>query len=315
MLKYLITGGAGFIGSHFCKYYIKKHPEDYFVCIDALTYAGSIEHIQSLLVLPNFQFIHNSICNENFIDFLFQKYHFDYVIHFAAETHVDRSIIDASKFMQTNVLGTYFLLEQCRKYGVKRFHHISTDEVYGQLPLHSLKKWTEESVLNPSNPYSASKASADLLCLSYHKTYDLNITISRSCNNYGENQNEEKFIPLMIKKASHNEALPIYGDGLNERDWIYVLDHCSAVDTILHKGVSGQIYNVSADCTKTNLAIAEAIIDNMGSNSIIEFVKDRPGHDLKYAMDSSKLEALGWHAECDFEIELKKLIECYKRNS
>lgn len=314
MSKYLITGGAGFIGSHFCHYFIKQHPKDYFVCIDALTYAGSIRHVQSLLGLSNFQFIHNTICDESILETLFLKYHFDYVIHFAAETHVDRSILNAEKFIHTNIVGTYNLLEHCRRFGVKRFHQISTDEVYGELPLGSLKKWTEEDVLKPSNPYSASKASADLLCMSYHKTYGMPITISRSCNNFGENQHEEKFIPLMIKKALHNEALPIYGNGLNERDWIYVLDHCKAIDFILNQGSVGQIYNVSGNCTKTNLTIAQFILENLDTTSTIEFVKDRPGHDLKYAVDAKKLEALGWKPVYNFEIQLKKVIEFYKNN-
>lgn len=314
MNRYLITGGAGFIGSHFCQWFLERHPENYYVCVDALTYAGNLEFLTPVLTKSNFKFFQANICDEEFIDSLFEEYKFDYVINFAAETHVDRSITNTKDFIQTNIIGTFTLLEKCRKYGIKRFHQVSTDEVYGSLTLNTKQEWDEEAPLNPSNPYSASKASADLLCLSYYKTYGIDITISRCCNNFGEHQNKEKFIPCMIQHALHNEALPIYGNGLNERDWIYVLDHCSAIEIILQKGEAGNVYNVSAHNIKSNVTIANYILNEFKqSESMIEYIKDRPGHDLRYAVNSKKLENLGWKARYSFEEQLKKTIQVYKK--
>ena len=314
MAKFLVTGGAGFIGGNFLHLMVNKYPNDQYVCLDALTYAGNIKTLEQKMNKPNFKFVHENICNREEIYKLFEKEHFDYVINFAAESHVDRSINNPEIFLKTNVLGVEILLDACRKYGIKRYHQVSTDEVYGD----SYKNiyFDENSKLNPSSPYSVSKAAADMLVLSYHKTYNLPITISRSCNNYGPYQHSEKMIPLMILKALKNEKLPVYGNGLNIRDWIYVEDTCQAIDIIVRNGKNGEIYNISGHNEKQNLDVIKTILIILNkSENLISYVKDRPGHDLKYSMISKKIESkLGWKLKYNFEIGLKYTIDWYLRN-
>lgn len=317
MSKFLITGGAGFIGGNFCHYMVSKYPNDEFYCLDTLTYAGSLVTLDSILSAPNFKFVYENICNKYAIFKLFEEEHFDYVINFAAETHVDKSIKNPNLFFKTNVTGTQVLLDACRTYGIKRFHQISTDEVYGDLPLEKTDLFfTEDSPMRPSNPYSASKASADLLVLSYHRTYGVPCTISRSSNNYGPYQFPEKLIPLCICNAKVSNEIPIYGSGLQVRDWIHVSDHCMAIDLILHHGKDGQIYNVCGSNLKTNLEIVRFILKKLNQpESLIQFVEDRPGHDLRYAMESAKItKELGWHPTQDFMMGLESTIDWYLNN-
>lgn len=316
MAKFLVTGGAGFIGSNFLNIMVKKYPSNFYVCLDALTYAGNLENIKDISLLSNFKFVHGNICDKDLVFSLFEKEKFDYVINFAAETHVDRSIKNPEKFIETNVTGTMILLEASVKYGVKRFHQISTDEVYGDLPLeYKGKGFNENSILNPSNPYSASKASADLLVLAYARTYGLNVTISRCSNNYGPRQFSEKLIPLIIKNVKEGKNIPIYGNGNNVRDWIYVDDHCEAVDLIINKGRSGQIYNIGAHCELANISLAKLIINKLGfDNEQITFVNDRLGHDLRYSLNTEKIEnELGWHPSESFEKGIEKTINWFNK--
>lgn len=316
MAKFLVTGGAGFIGSNFLNIMVKKYPFNFYVCLDALTYAGDLENIKDVSLLPNFKFVHGNICDKNLVFSLFEKEKFDYVINFAAETHVDKSIKNPEKFIETNITGTMVLLEASVKYGVKRFHQISTDEVYGDLPLeYKGKGFNENSNLNPSNPYSASKASADLLTLAYARTYGLDVTISRCSNNYGPCQFSEKLIPLIIKNIKEGKNVPIYGDGNNVRDWIYVGDHCEAIDLIINKGRSGQIYNISAHYELANITLAKLIINKFGlDDERITFVNDRLGHDLKYTLDTEKIEnELGWHSSVSFEEGIKKTLNWFNK--
>ena len=311
MAKFLITGGAGFIGGNFLHIMTERHPNDYYMCVDALTYAGNMETIEPLLQKNNFSFIQQNICNREAIFNLFKKEKFDYVINFAAESHVDRSIDNPEIFLKTNILGTQVLMDASRKFNVKRFHQVSTDEVYGDLPLDRPDlSFTETTPLHTSSPYSASKASADLLVLAYHRTYGLPITISRCSNNYGPYQFPEKLIPLMIQKALKNEALPVYGDGKNVRDWLYVDDHCKAIDLIVRYGKNGEIYNIGGHSEKSNLDVIKEILKILNKpTSLISFVKDRPGHDLRYAMNPAKIEKeLGWKPEYCFDEALKKTI-------
>jgi dTDP-glucose 4,6-dehydratase len=315
IMKYLITGGAGFIGSNFIKYMIDKYKEDYFVCLDLLTYASSLDSLKEVMNNKNFKFVHGDICDKELVDKLFNEERFDYVINFAAESHVDRSFIYEELFYKSNVEGVRVLLEASNKYNVKRFHQVSTDEVYGELPLDRPDLlFTEESLLKPSSPYSASKASADLLVLSYHKTFKLDCTISRCSNNYGCNQHVEKLIPLTIKKALNNDKITVYGDGKNVRDWIYVLDHCEAIDLIVRKGKNGEVYNVGANYEINNLDLVKYILKELGKEeNLITFVKDRPGHDLRYAIDSKKIkEELGWYPKSSFIENINKIIDWYK---
>lgn len=316
MAKFLVTGGAGFIGSNFLNIMVKKYPSNFYVCLDALTYAGNLENIKDVSLLPNFKFVHGNICDKNLVFALFEKEKFDYVINFAAETHVDRSIKNPEKFIETNITGTIVLLEASVKHGVKRFHQISTDEVYGDLPLeYKGKGFNENSNLNPSNPYSASKASADLITLAYTKTYGLDVTISRCSNNYGPRQFSEKLIPLIIKNIKEEKNIPIYGDGNNVRDWIYVDDHCEAIDLIINKGRSGQIYNISAHYELANISLAKLIINKFGlDDERITFVNDRLGHDLRYSLDTEKIEnELGWHSSVSFEEGIEKTINWFNK--
>lgn len=312
MSKFLITGGAGFIGGNFLHIMVNKYPKDEYVCLDALTYAGNMETLAPIMNKPNFKFVHENICNRKAIYELFEKENFDYVINFAAESHVDRSIENPEIFLETNIVGTSVLMDACRKYGIKRFHQVSTDEVYGDLPLDRPDLFfTETTPLHTSSPYSASKASADLLVLAYHRTFKLPITISRCSNNYGPYQFPEKLIPLMIQKASKNEPLPVYGNGANVRDWLYVGDHCTAIDLVVRNGRDGEIYNIGGHNERTNLQVVKTILKALGKpESLINYVKDRPGHDLRYAIDPKKIEnELGWKPEFNFDTGIVETIK------
>ena len=316
-MKYLITGGAGFIGSNFLHYMTKTYPNDMFVCIDALTYAGNYNNIKNLEKLDNFKFVHGDITDRELIDKLFLKEKFDYVVNFAAESHVDNSIKNPSIFLTTNILGTQTLMDACRKYGIKRYHQISTDEVYGDLPLDRPDLlFKEDNPIKTSSPYSASKAGADLLVLAYHRTFGLPVTISRCSNNYGPFQFPEKLIPVVISKALNNENIPVYGNGLNIRDWIHVHDHNVGVDLILKKGKVGEVYNLGGHSEKTNLEVVKTILKQLNKpEKLITFVKDRPGHDLRYAIDSTKAETeLDWNLTYDFEKGIKDTVNWYLEN-
>lgn len=317
-MKILVTGGAGFIGCNFVYYMLDKYADYEIVCLDALTYAGNLKSLSKALKNPNFKFVKGSISDKAFVDVLFDKERFDIVVNFAAESHVDRSIENPFIFLETNVMGTACLLEASKKYGVKRYHQVSTDEVYGDLPLDRPDLFfTEDMKLITSSPYSASKASADLLTLAYHRTYGLPVTVSRCSNNYGPYQFPEKLIPLMIVRALEDKNLPVYGKGVNVRDWLYVEDHCKAIDLIIHGGIPGEIYNVGGHNERTNIEVVKTILRYLSKpESLITYVKDRAGHDLRYAIDPSKItEALGWKPETDFESGMKKTIEWYLENS
>ena len=312
MAKFLVTGGAGFIGGNFLHIMVNKYPNDQYVCVDALTYAGNMETLEPIINNSNFKFVHENICNREAIFKLFEEERFDYVINFAAESHVDRSIENPEVFLKTNILGTQVLMDACRKYGIKRYHQVSTDEVYGDLPLDRKDLFfTENTPIHTSSPYSASKASADLLVLSYHRTFKLPVTISRCSNNYGPYHFPEKLIPLMIQKALRNENLPVYGNGENVRDWLYVGDHCSAIDLIVRNGRDGEVYNIGGHNERTNLEVVKTILKALGKpESLITFVKDRPGHDLRYAIDPTKIETeLGWKPKHNFDTGIQETIK------
>ena len=313
----LVTGGAGFIGSNFIFYLLKKYPANRIVCLDKLTYAGNLSTLSCVLEERNFRFVRLDICDREGVFRLFEEERPDIVVNFAAESHVDRSILDPGIFLQTNILGTATLMDACRKFGIRRFHQVSTDEVYGDLPLTRPDLFfTEETPLHTSSPYSASKASADLLVLAYHRTYSLPVTISRCSNNYGLYQFPEKLIPLMIVNALHEKPLPVYGTGENVRDWLYVEDHCKAIDLILHKGREGEVYNVGGHNERTNLDIVRLICKALGkSESLITFVADRKGHDMRYAIDPTKIHnELGWLPETKFEDGIQMTIQWYLDN-
>lgn len=313
-MNFLITGGCGFIGSHFIRYMQNAYAGDSFICLDALTYAGNKDNIGEFLHRPWLTMAEGNIRDADFVDDLFATYKPNVVVHFAAETHVDRSIIGPQVFLETNVMGTGVLLDACLRYGIGRFHHVSTDEVYGALPLEGGVPFTEQSRLQPTSPYAASKASSDLLALSYHKTYGLPVTISRCSNNYGTHQYPEKLIPLMIQRALQDALLPVYGDGLNVRDWIHVLDHCRAIDCILQKGRVGEVYNIGAREEISNIDLVKRMLDVLGKpHELITYVPDRLGHDLRYAIDSSKLESLGWKPEYTMKDTLKGIVEWYRK--
>lgn len=317
MSKFLITGGAGFIGSNYLHNIVDKYPNDEFVCLDALTYAGNYENIKSLEGKKNYKFIHGDIRDRILVDSLFEKEKFDYVINFAAESHVDNSIKNPTLFLDTNILGTASLLDASRKYGIKRFHQISTDEVYGDLPLDRPDLlFTEETPLHTSSPYSTSKASADLLVMAYHRTYGLPVTISRCSNNYGAYQFPEKLIPKTIARALNDEPIPVYGTGSNVRDWINVYDHNIGVDMIVREGKDGEVYNLGGHSERTNLDVVKTILDIMHKpESLITFVEDRKGHDLRYAIDSTKTEReLGWDRTYNFERGLEETVNWYLNN-
>lgn len=313
----VITGGAGFIGSNFIYYMLEKHPSYRIVCLDSLTYAGNLSTLDRAMENPKFRFVKVDIRDRNSVYSLFEQERPDIVVNFAAESHVDRSIEDPQIFLETNIIGTSVLMDASRKYGVMRFHQVSTDEVYGDLPLdRSDLFFTETTPIHPSSPYSSSKASADLLALAYHRTYGLPVTISRCSNNYGPYQFPEKLIPLMIINALNDKRLPIYGNGLNVRDWLYVEDHSSAIDLIIHKGRVGEIYNVGGHNEKRNIDIVRLICKELGkSDSLIEYVADRKGHDKRYAIDSDKIYMeLGWIAKTKFDDGIKKTIKWYIEN-
>ena len=313
----LVTGGAGFIGSNFIFYLLKKYPANRIVCLDKLTYAGNLSTLSCVLEERNFRFVRLDICDREGVFRLFEEERPDIVVNFAAESHVDRSILDPGIFLQTNILGTATLMDACRKFGIRRFHQVSTDEVYGDLPLTRPDLFfTEETPLHTSSPYSASKASADLLVLAYHRTYSLPVTISRCSNNYGLYQFPEKLIPLTIVNALHEKPLPVYGTGENVRDWLYVEDHCKAIDLILHKGREGEVYNVGGHNERKNIDIVRLICKALGkSESLITYVADRKGHDLRYAIDPTKIHnELGWLPETKFEDGIQKTIQWYLNN-
>lgn len=310
----IVTGGAGFIGANFIFYILERHPEDRVVCLDKLTYAGNLATLAPVLELPNFRFVQADICDRPTVDELFEKERPDAVVNFAAESHVDRSIDGPEVFLQTNVLGAAVLMDACRTHGLVRFHQVSTDEVYGDLPLDRPDLlFTEETPLRASSPYSASKASADLLALAYHRTYGLPVTISRCSNNYGPYQFREKLIPLMISNALNDRPLPVYGQGLNVRDWLYVEDHCRAIDLILRRGRPGEVYNVGGHNEMRNIDIVKLICRELGRpESLITYVEDRKGHDLRYAIDPSKLRReLGWEPETAFAQGIERTIRWY----
>ena len=316
-MKILVTGGAGFIGGNFVHYQLKHHPEDQIICLDALTYAGNMETLKDAVSNPNFSFVQGSIADRDAVYALFEREMPDIVVNFAAESHVDRSIEDPGLFLQTNITGTGVLLDACRKYGVGRFHQVSTDEVYGDLPLERTDLFfTEETPLHTSSPYSASKASADLLTLAYFRTFKLPVTISRCSNNYGPYHFPEKLIPLMIINALSDKSLPVYGKGENVRDWLYVEDHCSAIDLIIRGGRVGEVYNVGGHNERTNLDVVKTILRTLDKpESLIRFVTDRPGHDLRYAIDASKIKnELGWVPQTTFDTGIQSTIEWYLKN-
>ena len=309
-MNILITGGDGFIGSNFIRHILNKYPEYKIFNLDKLTYCGNPENLKDVEKNPNYRFVKGDICDGEIVNKLAKNV--DIIVNFAAETHVDRSIVDASEFVQTNVYGTYVLLEAAKKYEIFRYIQISTDEVYGSIERGSFK---EEDALHPNSPYAASKAAADHLVLSYFATYKLPVIIVRSSNNFGQYQFPEKVIPLFITNALEDKKLPLYGDGLNVRDWLYVLDNCRAIDLILHKGQVGSIYNVAAGNEKTNLELTKVILKIMGKpEGLIEYVKDRPGHDRRYSLDWTKIKALGWQPQYQFAEALRQTIKWYQDN-
>lgn len=314
MKSVLVTGAAGFIGSNFVDYMLDRHSDWMLYGLDALTYAGKMENLEKAIGRGRFEFIYGDIRDENLIDRIFRLYHFDIVVHFAAESHVDNSIDNPTIFYLTNYIGTSVLLEASRKYGIERFHYISTDEVYGDIPIQSEIELDEDSILAPSSPYSASKAASDLLCLSYIRTYSLPVSISRCSNNYGPRQCDEKLIPYVIKKALENQRIGIYGNGDNIREWIYVDDHCSAIDMIISRNDTvGFIYNIGSGERVSNLELAKRILLLLGKDEcLIELVPDRLGHDRKYSIDSGRIKHLGWGCEHSLDSALSMTIEWYK---
>lgn len=313
-MKLIVTGGAGFIGGNFIHYMLQEHPGDQIICLDKLTYAGNLSTLADVMDHPNFQFVKMDICDRDSVYGLFEKEKPDVVINFAAESHVDRSIENPEIFLQTNIIGTSVLMDACRKYGIQRYHQVSTDEVYGDLPLDRPDLFfTEETPIHTSSPYSSSKAGADLLVMAYYRTYGLPVTISRCSNNYGPYHFPEKLIPLMIINALHDRPLPVYGDGLNVRDWLYVEDHCRAIDLIIRKGKVGEVYNVGGHNEMRNIDIVKLICQELGKpESLITHVTDRKGHDRRYAIDPEKIHReLGWLPETKFADGIKKTIQWY----
>ena len=316
-MNIIVTGGAGFIGSNFVFYMLDKHPEDRIICVDSLTYAGNLSTLKSVMDNPQFRFVKLDIRDREGVDRLFAEEKPQIVVNFAAESHVDRSIENPGIFLETNIMGTAVLMDACRKYGIERFHQVSTDEVYGDLPLDRPDLFfTEETPIHTSSPYSTSKASADLLVLAYHRPYGLPVTISRCSNNYGPYQFPEKLIPLMIANALHDQPLPVYGEGLNVRDWLYVEDHCKAIDLILRGGRVGEVYNIGGHNEMRNIDIVRLICVELGKpESLITYVTDRKGHDQRYAIDSAKIHGeLGWLPETMFKDGIRKTIQWYLDN-
>ena len=313
----IVTGGAGFIGSNFVFHMLNKYPDYRIVCLDCLTYAGNLSTLEPVMDNPNFRFVKESITDREAVYKLFEEEKPDMVVNFAAESHVDRSIENPEVFLDTNIKGTAVLMDACRKYGIKRYHQVSTDEVYGDLPLDRPDLFfTEETPIHTSSPYSSSKAAADLLVLAYHRTYGLPVSISRCSNNYGPYQYPEKLIPFFISQLLKGEKVPVYGDGLNVRDWLYVYDHCAAIDTVLHKGRAGEVYNIGGHNEKTNMEITRIILDAMGKDeSSIKYVDDRLGHDKRYAISNDKIQSeLGWQPSLTFEEGIKLTIDWYLNN-
>ncbi len=318
MTKLLVTGGAGFIGSNFIYYELEKHPHDQILCLDKLTYAGNIATLEAVLSTESMSFVRGDIADRETVFALFESYKPDIVVNFAAESHVDRSIENPGVFLQTNIIGTQVLMDACIKYGVERYHQVSTDEVYGDLPLNRKDLFfTEATPLRTSSPYSASKASADLLVQAYHRTFGLQTSISRCSNNYGPYQFPEKLIPLMISKAMANKKLTVYGKGENIRDWLYVEDHCAAIDLIIRQGRPGEIYNIGGHNERTNLEVVKTILRALGRpESLISFVADRPGHDLRYAINPEKIHSdLGWLPTRNFDDGIKETMRWYVDNT
>lgn len=313
----IVTGGAGFIGSNFIFYLLKKYPQDRVICLDKLTYAGNRSTLAPIMKDQNFRFVKADICDRSAVERLFEEEHPDVVVNFAAESHVDRSIETPDLFLQTNIMGTAVLMDACRKYGIARYHQVSTDEVYGDLPLDRPELlFTEETPLHASSPYSSSKASADLLVQAYYRTYGLPVTISRCSNNYGPYQFPEKLIPLMISNALNDRPLPVYGTGRNVRDWLYVEDHCKAIDVILHQGRVGEVYNIGGHNEMRNIDIVRLICEKLGKpERLITYVTDRSGHDLRYAIDPAKIHTeLGWMPETAFQDGIERTIQWYLDN-
>ena len=316
-MKIIVTGGAGFIGSNFVIHMVKKYPEHEIVNLDLLTYAGNLENLTEVEKAPNYKFIRGDIADRKFVFDLFEQEKPDIIVNFAAESHVDRSITDPESFVRTNVMGTTTLLDACKEYGIKRFHQVSTDEVYGDLPLDRPDLFfTEETPLHTSSPYSSSKASADLFVMAYHRTFGIPVTISRCSNNYGPYQFPEKLIPLIISRSLADEELPVYGTGENVRDWLHVSDHCVVIDLILEKGRVGEVYNIGGHNERTNLEVVKTILKALDKpESLIRFVKDRPGHDRRYAIDPTKMETeLGWKPQYVFDTGMKQTIQWYLDN-
>lgn len=316
-MNILVTGGAGFIGSNFIYHMLHKYPDYRIICVDCLTYAGNLSTLENALKNPNFKFYKTNICDRPEIYRIFETEHPDIVVNFAAESHVDRSIENPEVFLDTNIKGTAVMMDACRTYGIKRYHQVSTDEVYGDLPLDRPDLFfTEETPIHTSSPYSSSKAGADLLVLAYHRTFGLPVTISRCSNNYGPYHFPEKLIPLMIANALADKPLPVYGEGLNVRDWLYVEDHCKAIDLIIHKGRVGEVYNIGGHNEMRNIDIVKIICRELGKpESLITYVTDRAGHDMRYAIDPTKIHnELGWLPETKFEDGIKKTIQWYLDN-
>lgn len=316
-MTYLVTGGAGFIGSNFIFHMMKEHPGCRIVCLDKLTYAGNLSTLASIADKENFRFVRADICDREAVDRLFEEERPDILVNFAAESHVDRSIEDPDIFLRTNIIGTATLMNACRKYGIKRFHQVGTDEVYGDLPLDRPDLlFTERTPIQTSSPYSSSKAAADLLALAYHRTYGLPVSISRCSNNYGPYQFPEKLIPLMIANALRDKSLPVYGEGLNVRDWLYVEDHCKAIDLVIHKGRAGEVYNIGGHNEMRNIDIVRLICRELGKpETLITYVADRKGHDLRYAIDPAKIHSeLGWLPETRFADGIAKTVRWYLDN-
>ena len=314
----IITGGAGFIGSNFIFYMIKRYPDYRIICLDKLTYAGNLSTLISIMDYSNFRFVKENICNREAIYKLFEEEHPDIVVNFAAESHVDRSIENPEVFLNTNIMGTAVLMDACRKYGIKRYHQVSTDEVYGDLPLDRPDLFfTEDTPIHTSSPYSSSKAGADMLVLAYHRTYGLPVTISRCSNNYGPYQFPEKLVPLMLVNALNDKPLPVYGKGENVRDWLYVEDHCEAIDLVIHNGRVGEVYNIGGHNEMTNIDIVKLICKELGKpESLITYVTDRKGHDMRYAIDPAKIHReLGWLPKTSFSIGIKSTIKWYVENN
>ena len=311
-MKMLVTGGLGFIGSNFIRYILSRYPECALVNLDLMTYAGNPANLKDIEDDPRYSFVRGDICDRECVTDVLERHQVDTIIHFAAESHVDRSISDAPVFVRTNVLGTHVLLEAARIQGIQRFIHVSTDEVYGSIPVGS---FAETDGLNPSSPYSASKAGSDLLARSYYLTFGLPVIVTRCTNNFGPYQYPEKLIPLFVTNLFEGRTVPVYGTGRNVRDWIYVIDHCRAIDCILTRGKPGEIYNIGSGNELTNLEITRRLLELTGRDtSQITFVQDRPGHDWRYSLDASKLRSMGWTPEYDFEAGLRETVAWYREN-